>query len=113
MSGGKAPRARGRRWQTAVRTWLEEHGHTVHERPAGMDGDDLSVYIDGLAVSVECKDQARLDLAGWITQATAQAPPNAVPVVIAHRKGRAAVDDAYAVLTAADLLRLLEGRTRP
>ena len=111
MTSGRASRARGRRWQTAVRQWLETHGHTVHERPAGAVGDDLSVYIDGLALSIECKSQTRLDLAGWITQATTQAPPGTIPVVVAKRRGKAAVGDAYAVMRCADLIRLLEGTT--
>lgn len=112
MSGGKAPRARGRRWQTQVRQWLETREWPLHERPAGMDGDDLAVYVNGLALSIECKDQARLDLAGWVTQAVAQAPAGSVPVVIAKRRGRADPADGYAILTAADLIRLIE-RTNP
>lgn len=113
MTGGKASRARGRRWQTACRQYLEHAGLIVHERPLGAPGDDLTVIIpgNGTTLSLEAKDQQRHDLAGWTDQATRQAPTGSIPIVIAHRRGRASPADGYTIMRTSDLLRLIQGLT--
>ncbi len=79
--------------------------HRVERRNrSGYDGDDLG--IDGL-VSVECKNHAKLDLAGWVHQAKSQAPEGDVPIVIHKRKGTTDVGEHYVTLTVFDLLDLL------
>jgi hypothetical protein len=62
---------------------------------------------------IECKDVARLDLAGWVTQAAVEAGNDdaAVGVVVHHRrgKGRAQMGDQYVTLTLSGLAVLLGG----
>jgi hypothetical protein len=64
---------------------------------ASLDRGDL-VGLDGWAV--ECKDVGRIDLAGWVDEASAEAVNvggDALPVVVAKRRGRG-VEHGYVVV---------------
>jgi len=107
---GAASRNKGKRAELAVAKWLRDNGwQAVTTRAAsGMQqGDDLATNT---GVSWEVKDHGRMELAAWIDQATANG--NGRPaVVMAKRRGKASPDEWYAVLSGADLLRLLQGVT--
>jgi hypothetical protein len=108
VTGGATSRRKGAAWQTAVRAALAPHATgEVRARSAGEDGDDLACTLAGVPLSIECKNARAHDFAGWLDQAMNNAPEYAVPVVIAHRRGKAHPLDAYAVLTLADLLTAL------
>jgi len=99
-------RTKGRKWQTAVRQWLELAGLTVVESGgAGIESGDLLILSP--LVAVEAKNQQRMDLAGWVDQATRQAPKGAIPVVVHHRAGRASVADGYVTMSGAAFLDLI------
>ena len=91
---------KGSRWEAAVRDYLSEHtGLRVERIPAGAADDrgDLS-GLPGLAV--ECKDVARIDLAGWCDEATVEASnvgDGTLPLVVAKRRGKPA-GQGYAVM---------------
>ena len=93
-------KAKGSRWESAVRDFLADRlGVRVERVPAGasLDRGDLT-GVDGWAV--ECKDVARLDLAGWMDEATAEAGNVGVgvwPVVVLKRR-RKPVADGYVVM---------------
>ena len=84
-------KAKGSRWEARVRDYLSDALRTRVERiPAGAQHDrgDLS-GIPGMAV--ECKDVARMDLAGWVDEATDEAlnvGGGTLPVVIHKRRGK-------------------------
>ena len=103
---GAASRNRGRRWQTACRQWWAESHTVVETGGSGLDSGDLLV-LGTPNIAVEVKDQARLDLSGWLDQAVRQAPAGSVPVVQVKRRGRGSAGEAYVVLRAEDFRRLL------
>lgn len=102
---------KGSNWRRAVVVHLEGRGWTTHSRPIGEAGDDIHAVGHGVALSVEAKNCARIDLAGWVDQAVRQVRAAfTVPVVVIKRRGRASAGEAYAVLRLSDLMDLLEGR---
>jgi hypothetical protein len=91
-------KVKGTRWESAVRDWLVERGRNVF-RPAlhgALDKGDLFGVDDW---TIQCRDTAKIDLAGAVDDARAQAA-NAgtrffVAIVKRRRKG---VAEAYAVM---------------
>lgn len=100
---------KGSRWRRAVQDWLGHNGWATRFRGLGEAGDDITASRAGLALSVECKDHQRFDLAGWVDQAERQAPVDAIPIVIAHRRGHASVNGAYVVMSGRAFARLMTG----
>lgn len=98
---------KGSRWRRAVSCWLDEHGFTTRFRGIGEAGDDITAHRGRLELSVEAKNWRTVDLAGWVGQAQSNAPAGAVPVVIAHRKGHASVNDSYVILSGREFARLV------
>jgi hypothetical protein len=89
--------------------YLQEHGFPFAERRAlhgaAVRGDVLGVP----GVAVEVKDCAKVDLAGWVDEATVEAS-NAgarLGVVVRRRRGRPDPGEWFAVLRLSDLLFLL------
>jgi hypothetical protein len=99
---------KGTAWATRVQRLLESHGLRVERRPWMSAGDDLRV--PSLRLSVEAKNHAAYSFGTWIDQAVRQCPDHLVPVVWAHRKGRAEAEDGFVVLTGRDFLRLIGTR---
>jgi hypothetical protein len=64
-------------------------------------------------VAIEVKNVARLDLAGWVTEAeTERGNLDAVAGVVIHkRRGKGAALDQYVTLTVRDFIALLGGET--
>jgi len=105
-----ASKRRGTAAETAVVRYLMEHGYPNAERRALRGRADCGDVAGVPGVAIEVKDEARVDLAGWTDEARREAT-NAgagLGVVIRRRRGRPDVGEWYAVLTVADLLRLLE-----
>lgn len=99
---GAASRRKGRRWESVVARWLNEHGFPhVEIRTTGVEGPDL---IGIPWASIECKNHANLSTAVTlgIDQAVEQAGPLQLPVAIVHRPGRADPAEALAVMRLAD-----------
>jgi len=108
---------------TTFETWTGEYlaealGDDRIERRArsgGKDRGDLTGIrtLLGDRVVVEVKNVARLDLAGWITEAAVEAGNDdaAVGVVVHKRrsKGRAQMGDQYVTMRLADFAVLLGG----
>ena len=100
-------RAKGQRWETAVHNW----GATIfgdqwqRRNNAGYEGDDYR--ITGL-VSIEAKNQARLDLPAWHRQADTNAGDNHLPAVLHKRPRHTQVSDAWVTMTARDWAALIK-----
>lgn len=97
MSG--TSRRKGRRWETTLVNWFNNNGHPNVERNEYLNaqsGDLLGIPF----WSLEAKNAARLDLAGWTDQAQRQAETADCPnyAVIAKRKGTADPGDAYVIM---------------
>lgn len=98
---------KGSRWRHQVEDWLRAGGWVTRFRGIGDAGDDITAMRYGHELSVECKNQQRLELANWVDQAERNAPAHAVPVLVVHRRGRAGVDHAYVVLSGSAFRRLV------
>lgn len=99
-------RRKGRRYELAAIDWFESHGHTVSDlNRSGFDGTDL--WLPGCGLFVECKDHAKLDLAGWCKQAAEQSD-NRPWVVLHKRRGVADVGQHYVTTRLDVLLDLLD-----
>ena len=99
-------RKKGRLWQTVCRQWWEQTHGCVEAGGAGIESTDL-ILLTQPVVSIECKNQTALDLAGWVDQAVRQAPRNAIPAVMHKRRGRGDIGDCYVTMRAEDFRRLL------
>lgn len=104
---GSSSRRKGSRAEVAV----------VHAlRRAGWDADTSRNVLEGRRTgddvvwggpcSIEVKDVARMDLAGWLAQAQANAGER-VGVVVHKKRGVAQAEGWYCTLTFGDLLRLI------
>lgn len=98
---GKAERSKGIRAEREVAVVFESAGFTV--RNLEGQGDNLVLCGDGLTLHLETKRQERIRLPEWARQATIEAPPGAVPVVV-WRPSRA---EWRVDLTLTDLLGIL------
>lgn len=93
-------------------------GRQVDRIPAGssLDAGDLSgVYsTEGVPVAVECKAAHKMDLGGWLRQATRAAPRRGTraAVVVHKRWGRAAAGHQYVTMSLATLCDILTGQGR-
>lgn len=105
-----APKRRGTAAETAVVRYLQAHGYPHAERRALRGRADCGDVAGIPGVAVEVKDCAKVDLAGWLDEARREAV-NAragIGVVVRRRRGRPDVGEWFAVLSVADLLRLLD-----
>lgn len=72
-------------------------------------GDIGGLRLRGHRVVVECKNQARLELAAWLDETVTEARNDGAlaGVLIHKRRGKAAPSEQYATLRLGDLVRIL------
>lgn len=99
--------SKGSAWVLKVRRLLESRGLHVTRRQWRDAGDDLQVMSHRL--SIECKDWSSYAFGTWVDQAVKQSPGHLIPIVWAHRKGRASAEDGFVVMRGHDFLELLRG----
>lgn len=96
-----ANKARGTRWESAVVTFLRDHGFTFAERRALNGARDLGdiTGIPGGPV-IECKSQARQSLAEWLDEAQVEAQNARAPfgVVWFKRRGKGSAGEGYVLM---------------
>lgn len=106
---GSTERRRGAKAERDVAAYLRANGwRAITTRAASgfQRGDDIETDAP---VSIEVKDHARLDLAGWVEQARANA--NGHPAVVWHkRRGKASPGEWYVTMLGSDLIELLRDR---
>lgn len=83
MSGGKASRDKGARFQRLVRTFFESRGWEAIVRQPGEAGEDIRLF-EAPWLSIECKGHEKTHLADWMRQAKEQAG-NRLPAVVFNR----------------------------
>lgn len=98
-------RRKGAHYERQCELWLTSvfGDRITRTNRSGYDGDDFD--LDG-AISIEAKNQTRLELAAWIDQADTQAGPDRLPVVLHKRRGRTDIGDHYVTMTARDFAAL-------
>lgn len=99
--------SRGSAWRLKVQRMFGGAGFLTTPRGIGFAGDDITAVRDGLEFSVEAKNQNRHSFSEWLGQAQDNAPAGAIPIVVAHRRGRSTPEDGYVVMTGSALLTLL------
>lgn len=105
----------GTAFETAVATYLATHVDDRIERRtkggAKDRGDVAGLRHMGERVTVEVKNAARLDLAGWTAEVeTERGHDDAVAGLVVHkRRGTADPGEQWVTLTLADLVALLLG----
>lgn len=103
-------RALGTEFETATVNYLLANGFPDAVRTGSAaygDGDILGVS----GIVIENKNQVRMDLSGWLTQATKSAErrgKNELPIVVHKRRGKN-VSQAYCTLTLENLVKLIKG----
>ena len=104
---GAASRRKGNRAEVEVVRVLREAGYRAETsrsvRGGFQSGEDI---VTDFPASIEVKNQARLDLAGWWAQAEYQA--NGKPAAVIHKRvGKAQAEDWWVTMDVRTLLRLL------
>lgn len=106
MSGAMS-RRKGAVAERDVVAWLNANGFpNAERRGAGFEASDI-IGIPG--VTLEIKNQAKLELAKWVDQLTDEmiADDNDIGAVVAKRRGQTDVGRWYAVMPVEVLARLL------
>lgn len=106
MSGASS-RNKGNRAEVEVVRVLREAGYEAETsrsaRGGFQSGEDI---VSDFPASIEVKNQARLDLAGWWAQAEYQA--NGRPAVVVHKRvGKGKAEEWWATMDLQTLIRLL------
>ena len=92
-------KVRGTRWESAVRDWLSEHGYPAF-RPALHGAADKGDLFGIGNVTIQCKDTAKIDLAGAVDDAIEQAHNAGTDhFVVIQKRRRRGVGQAYVVTT--------------
>ena len=91
-------KARGTRWESAVRDFLNSTGQDAH-RVAQAGADVSDVHLNGLW-ALQCKDQAQQRYAEWIPAAEQQAANAGLPLsVVVHKRRNRPVGEALVVMS--------------
>lgn len=98
---------KGSAWRFLVQKFFEDLGYAVTRRGIGDQGDDLTASTDTYVFSVEAKNHKDITLAAFVDQAERQCPEGQIPVVFAHRRNKASVDDGYVIMSGRTFRRLI------
>ena len=105
---GSASRRKGNRAEVEVVRALRDAGYAAETsratRGGYQSGEDI---ITDFPMSIEVKNQTRVDLAGWWAQAVEQAGEG-LPVVIHKRVGKTRAEDWWVTMDLATLLDLVK-----
>ena len=77
-------------------------------------GDVANLRLGPHRLAIECKNERKVDLAGWVTEAQKEAANDGalLGVVVAKRKGKGQPEDQWVIMTQGDLLKLLQAKLR-
>lgn len=102
-------KARGTRWESAVRDYLRDRGLPAFRKvqEGARDVGDLGVW--GLPFVLEAKDHASIDLAGFVDQANREAHNAREPygVAVVKRRGKG-VHQGYVVMDLETFVSILQ-----
>lgn len=114
MSRSRASaKAAGASFERLVADYLHDNWDDIIDRRvktgAKDKGDIANFRVAGQRIVVECKDEAKVNLAGWVTEAQTEAENDEalLGLVAAKRRGKGKPEDQYVILTLGDLVKLL------
>lgn len=92
--------------------WDDRIDRRVKTGPADK-GDVANLRLGEHRIVLECKNEKRTDLAGWVQEAQKEASNDGalIGVVVAKRKGKGQPEDQYVICTQGDFLKLLLAAT--
>jgi len=91
-------KAKGTRWESAVRDFLNSSGQSAH-RIAQAGADQGDVHLNGLW-SIQCKDVAQQRYAEWVPAAERQADAAGLKYsAVVHKRRNLSVGEALVVMT--------------
>lgn len=108
-------KAAGTRFETQVadylHRWVDERIERRTRNGAKDRGDIAGLRSHGARITVEVKNCARTDLAGWATEAEVErGNDDAIAGVIVHKRhGKGAAEDQWVTMTLHDFVALLRG----
>lgn len=105
-----ANKAKGTRHESAIVTFLREHGFPWADRvPLSGKSDRGDVTVGPGSPVIEAKNQARHSWAEWLDEANQEAANARAPfgVVWAHRRGKGSPGDGYVVMDGNTFVELL------
>ena len=105
-------RQRGTWFETAVSAYLAEAlGRVVMRLGMGGVNDRGDIHVDGLDMTIECKNHARMALAEWVDEAERESANAGTRcgVVVHKRKGRGntRIADSYVTMRLGDFAALI------
>lgn len=115
---GNKHKAKGTAFETAIKEYFIDKGFANARRAALSGGDDTG-DIHGIEqrttsrpVCVQCKNQRKWDLSGWLDATVEQAKrlKNALPTLVVKRpnKGTKSLGESYVVMRLDDFVELLK-----
>lgn len=104
-----ASRRKGTAWESAIVDYLTANGATQTERRALCGNSDRGDIAGIPGLVIEAKNEKRIDLAGYVTEAEAERTNDGARIGLAwvKRRGKTSPGEAYVVMTGANLVRLL------
>jgi len=103
-----ASRAKGTRWETAIVAYLQARGWPHAERRALHGKHDRGDVAGIVGVVIEAKSAARVELAAWLDEATAEADHrDEYGVVWFKRRGHTHPQDGYVLMDGDTFVNLL------
>jgi Holliday junction resolvase len=111
-----ASKAKGSSFEREVVTYLREHGFPYAERGVAGATDDIGDIIGTPGVVWECKNQKRMDLAGWVDELNVEianqlaryGQSSLAGAVIHKRRGTTDPGNYYATLPLSLFVKLLK-----
>lgn len=102
-----AAKAKGSTYERRVCDMLNAAGVVAERMPAGATLDRGDLWVPSW--TVECKNQRRHDLAGWMDETLCEQANRASPwhVLFIHRAGRGDPAHGYAVMTAGQAVEIM------
>ncbi len=91
-------KAKGTRWESAVRDYLNSSGQSAHR--IAQAGDDVSdVHLNGMW-AIQCKDVAQQRYAEWVPEAERQADRAGLKYsAVVHKRRNLSAGEALVVMT--------------
>lgn len=110
---------KGTSFETAIKRYLNSKGFKKAERTSLKGGDDtgdingIQRIPTGRQLAIQCKNQRKISLSGWLDDTVSQASKlgeGSLPALVVKRagKGDKALGDTYVVMRLDDFVTLLD-----
>ena len=115
---GNRQKAKGTAFETLIVKYLRSRSFRKAYRPAtkgGLDTGDINGIVGPTRQAIiQCKNQRKFDLSGWLNDAVSQAQQeevghNALPILVVKRPGigEKSLGETYAIMRLEDVTSLL------